>query len=100
MSPEVTDCVSLDRQTDFNSHGEEHWVVQSYRGTIVSPVSGFQLAWYTCCISCMQRIRTFLEDSDAASLRPRHRRRAQEIAARMSRTSLKEAGDREPDISS
>ena len=50
--------------------------------------------------SYMQRIRTILEDSDAASLRTRHRRRAWEIAARMSRTSLQEAGDREPDSSS
>ena len=35
----------------------------------------------------MQRIRTFLEESDDASLRARHRRRAQEISARMSQTT-------------
>ena len=36
----------------------------------------------------MQRMRTFLEESDNASLRASHRRRAREIAARMSRTTL------------
>ena len=32
--------------------------------------------------SYMQRIRSFLEDSDASSLQTRHRHRAREIAAR------------------
>ena len=43
----------------------------------------------------MQRIRTFLEGSDAATLRAFHRHRTREIAAQMSRTTLQEAGDRE-----
>ena len=34
----------------------------------------------------MQRMHTFLEESDDASLRARHRRRAQEMAAQMSRS--------------
>ena len=42
--------------------------------------------------SYMQRIRTFLEDSDTASLWTRHRHCAREIAARMSQTTLQEAG--------
>ena len=25
FSPEVTDCVSLDRRQNRNTHGEEHW---------------------------------------------------------------------------
>ena len=48
----------------------------------------------------MQRTCTCLEGSDATSLRARHRRRAREIVARMSRTTLQEEGDREPDSSS
>ena len=48
----------------------------------------------------MTRIRTFLEESDAASLRARHCRQTQAIAARMSRTTLQEARGREPDSSS
>ena len=48
----------------------------------------------------MQRIRTFLEESDAVLLQARHRRLAQEIVACISRTALQEAGDREPDSSS
>ena len=50
-------------------------------------------------VSYMQQIRTFLEESDAASLRTRHRHRyrAREIAERMSWTTLQEAGDWEPD---
>ena len=48
----------------------------------------------------MRRIHTFLEELDAASLRRRHRRCAQDIAARMSRTSLRDAEDRTPDVSS
>ena len=43
----------------------------------------------------MTRILTFLEESDAASLRSRHRRRARAIAPRMSQTTPKE-----PDSSS
>ena len=48
----------------------------------------------------MARIRTFLEESDAASLRSRHRRRAREIASWMSQTTLREDRCREPDSSS
>ena len=48
----------------------------------------------------MQRMRTFLEESDAASLRRRHRRCAREIAAQMSRTSQQDRSDRAPDVSS
>ena len=36
----------------------------------------------------IRRMHAFLEESDAASLRQRHRRCARDIAARMSRTSL------------
>ena len=54
--------------------------------------------------SYMQGIRMFLEESDAVLLRThRHRHRAREIVARMSRmsrTTLQEVGDREPDSSS
>ena len=38
----------------------------------------------------MRRMHAFLEESDAASLRRRHRRYARDIAARMSRTSLRD----------
>ena len=48
----------------------------------------------------MQGMHTFLEDSDAASLRARHRRRARVIAARMLQTTLQDTGGRAPDISS
>ena len=48
----------------------------------------------------MRRMHAFLEESDAASLRRRHRRCAQDIAALMSRTSLRDAEDRTPDVSS
>ena len=48
----------------------------------------------------MTRIRTFLEESDAASLRARHRRRARAIASRMSQTDSQETCGREPDSSS
>ena len=48
----------------------------------------------------MRQMHTFLEESDAASLRRRHRRCAQDIAARMLRTSLRDAEDRTPDVSS
>ena len=44
-------------------------------------------------------MHAFLEESDAASLHRRHRRCAQDIAARMSRTSLLKAEDRTPDVS-
>ena len=50
--------------------------------------------------SYMRRMHAFLEESDAASLRRRHRRCARDIAARMSRTSLRDMGDRTPDVSS
>ena len=48
----------------------------------------------------MTWIRTFLEESDFASLRARHRHSAREIAAWMSQTTLQEAHGREPDSSS
>ena len=48
----------------------------------------------------MTRIRTFLEESDAASLRARHRRRARAIASRMSQMDSQETRGREPDSSS
>ena len=47
----------------------------------------------------MTRILTFLEESDAASLRSRHRRRAREIASQMSQTTPREACGREMDSS-
>ena len=48
----------------------------------------------------MQRMRTFLQESVATSLRTRHRRCAREIAARMSRTTLQDTGSRALDVSS
>ena len=48
----------------------------------------------------MQRMHTFLDESDVASLRRHHRRCAWEIAARMSRTSLRDTEDRTPEVSS
>ena len=48
----------------------------------------------------MRRIHAFLEESDAASLRRRHRRCAQDIGTQMSRTSLRDTEDRTPDVSS
>ena len=36
FSPGVTDCVSLDRQIDLNSHGEEHWECLVFFGGISS----------------------------------------------------------------
>ena len=45
-------------------------------------------------------MHAFLEESDAASLRRRHRQCARDIAARMSRTSLRDTEDRTPDVSS
>ena len=48
----------------------------------------------------MRRMHAFLEESDAASLRRRHRRCARDIAARMSRTSLWDMEDRTPYVSS
>ena len=50
--------------------------------------------------SYMRRMHAFLEESDAASLRRRHRRCARDLAARMSRTSLLDTEDRTQDISS
>ena len=50
--------------------------------------------------SYMRRMHTFLEESDAASLRRCHRRRAQYIAARLSRTSPRREDDMSPDVSS
>ena len=46
----------------------------------------------------MQWMHTFLEEADAASLRTRHCRCAREIAARMSRTTLQDTGDRALDV--
>ena len=43
---------------------------------------------------------SYLEESDVASLRRRHRRCARDIAARMSRTSILDTEDRTPYISS
>ena len=51
-------------------------------------------------VTYMQRMRTFLEEADAASLRTRHRRCARAIAARMPRTTLQDTGDRALDVSS
>ena len=48
----------------------------------------------------MRQIHVFLEESDAASLRRRHRQCVWDIAARMSRTSLRDTEDRTPDVSS
>ena len=48
----------------------------------------------------MQRMHTFLEESDDASLRARHHRRAREMASQMSRTTLQDTGTRVPDVSS
>ena len=48
----------------------------------------------------MTRIRTFLEESDAESLRSRHRRRTRAIASRMFQTTPRAACGREPDSSS
>ena len=47
----------------------------------------------------MRRMHAFLEESDAASLRRRHRRCARDIAW-MSRTYILDTEDRTPDISS
>ena len=49
--------------------------------------------------SYMRRLHAFLEESDATSLRRRHRRCAQELVARMSRTSLQDTEDRMADVS-
>ena len=48
-------------------------------------------------ITYMERMHTFLEESDDASLRARHRRRAREMAAHMSWTTLQDTGSRAPD---
>ena len=45
-------------------------------------------------------MHAFLEESDAVSLCRRHRRCARDIAAQMSRTSLRDTEDRTPDVSS
>ena len=50
--------------------------------------------------TCMRWMHAFPEESDAASLRRRHRRRAQDIAARLSRTSPRREEDKSPDVSS
>ena len=49
--------------------------------------------------SYMRRLHAFLEESDAKSLRQGHPRCAQELAARMSRTSLRDTEDRTADVS-
>ena len=49
--------------------------------------------------SYMRRLHAFLEESDATSLRRSHRRCAQDLAARMSRTSLRDIEDRTADVS-
>ena len=48
----------------------------------------------------MQRMRIFLGESDASSLRTRHHRCAREIAAWMLQTTLQDTGDRALDVSS
>ena len=48
----------------------------------------------------MRWMHTFLEESDAASLRRHHRRRARDIATRMSWTSPWREEDKSPDVSS
>ena len=48
----------------------------------------------------MQWMCTFLEESDAASLRTRHRRCAREIAAQMAWTTLQDTGGQALDVSS
>ena len=50
--------------------------------------------------SYIRRLHAFLEKSDAASLRRRHRRCARDIAARMLRTSIRDTEDRTPYVSS
>ena len=52
-----------------------------------------------CVGSYMRRLHVFLEELDATSLRRRHRRCAQELAAQMSRTSLRDTEDRTADVS-
>ena len=49
--------------------------------------------------SYMRRLHAFLEESDATSLRRRHRRCAQDLAARMSWTSLRNTEDGTADVS-
>ena len=48
----------------------------------------------------MRQMHTFLEESDAASLRRCHRRRAQDIAARLSWASPQREEDKSPVVSS
>ena len=48
----------------------------------------------------MRQLHAFLEESDAASLHRRHRRCARDIAARMSRTSIRDTEDKTPVVSS
>ena len=48
----------------------------------------------------VRRMHTFLEESDAASLRRRHRRCARDIAARMLRISPRSGEDKSQDVSS
>ena len=76
--------------------------VQSHWGAVVPSISGFDHQGTHGAFrgTYMRRMHTFLEESDAASLRRRHRRCPQDIAARMSRTSLLNAEDRTPDVSS
>ena len=76
--------------------------VQSHSGAVVPPISGFGPSGNTWAFrgTYMRRMHTFLEESDAASLRRCHCRCAQDIAARMSWTSLLNAENRMPDASS
>ena len=48
----------------------------------------------------MRQMHVFPQESDAPTLRRRHRHCAWDIAARMSRTSLRNTEDRTPDVSS
>ena len=49
---------------------------------------------------CIRWMHTFLEESDAVSFRRRHRRRAQDIAARLSRASPRREENKLTDVSS
>ena len=76
--------------------------VQSHWGAVVPPVSGLLSSGTHGAFrgTYMHRMHAFLEESDAASLRRRHRRCARDVATRMSRTSLRDTEDRTPDVSS
>ena len=71
--------------------------VQPHWGPAVPPLSGRQSlrnSW-----GFPGLVHDFLEEEDATSLRRRHRRCTQDLAARMSRTSLRDTEDRTADVS-